>query len=64
MLVKRTELMKQLRKIAKEKNQPYMETEGGSHTKVEIGDRKATVPRHNEINELTARGILKHMKES
>lgn len=36
-------------------------TEGGSHTKVSIGENHTVVPRHNEINEITARAILKQM---
>lgn len=35
--------------------------EGGSHTKVVIGNRATVVARHNEINEITARAILKQM---
>ena len=42
---------------------PFDVTEGGSHSKVWIGERFVTVPRHNEINELTARAILRDAKE-
>lgn len=35
--------------------------EGGAHTMVQIGGKATTIPRHNEINEHTARGILKHL---
>lgn len=38
-------------------------TEGGSHTKVRLGDSFVTVPRHNEINELTANGIRRDARE-
>lgn len=54
--------MKELRKIAKKAGAEMEVSEGGSHTIVTIGDRRTTVPRHNEINELTAKGILRHMK--
>lgn len=37
--------------------------EGGSHTVIRIGDRQSAVPRHREINELTARAIIEHMEE-
>ena len=57
--VRRSELIKRLRKIAKDQAVEYRETEGRSHTKVWLGSRYVTVPRHNEINELTARGILR-----
>lgn len=36
-------------------------TEGSRHTKVKIGDRQSTVPRHREINERTAQAILSQM---
>ena len=54
--------MKQLREVAKEQGVAYSVSEGGSHTKVYLGDRFVTVPRHREINELTARGILRDAK--
>ena len=36
-------------------------TEGGNHTKVKVGDNRTTVPRHNEVNEITAKAILKQI---
>lgn len=56
--MKRTDLLRKLRAIAAAKCQPMVVTEGGSHTRVKIGPVPLTVPRHREINELTARGIL------
>nr|WP_281177461.1 hypothetical protein [Janibacter limosus] len=38
-----------------------MTREGGSHTKVSIGVRTTVSPRHSEINERTARAVLKQM---
>lgn len=60
--MKRTDLMKRLRKIAKAQGETVESREGGSHTVVKIGDRQTTVPRHNEINEHTAKAIIKHME--
>jgi hypothetical protein len=60
--VKRRDLIKELKAIAKAARTMYVETEGGSHTKVTIGDKQTTVPRHSEINEITAKSILKHMR--
>ena len=57
--MKRSDLMKRLRQIAKEDGVVLSVVEGGSHTKVHIGDRFVTVPRHSEINEFTAQGILR-----
>lgn len=53
--------MKRLREMAKAEGLTLATTEGGSHTKVQIGDRQAVVPRHVEINEITAKAILKQM---
>jgi len=38
--------------------------EGGRHTKVSIGDRSQMVPRQNEVNELTAKAIIRAMEGS
>lgn len=62
--MKRTDLMKRLRNIAKDKGHTAIVKEGGPHTKVTIGDVKVTVPRHNEINEHTANGILEDAEQA
>lgn len=54
--------MKQLRKIAKSKGVEMSTREGGSHTKVMLGDHFVMVPRHTEINERTALGIIDDAK--
>lgn len=36
-------------------------TEGVSHTKVEVGGRRTTIPRHGEVNEVTARSVLNYL---
>lgn len=56
--------MKRLAKIAKAAGEEVVTREGGSHTVVTIGDRQTTVPRHNEINEMTAKAILKQMEDT
>ena len=53
--------MKKLSKHAKASGYEMLVTEGGSHTKVVIGERRTVVPRHSEINEITAKAILKQM---
>ena len=58
--MKRRDLLKQLSQIAKSKGLELREEEGASHTKVYIGDKQSVVPRHGEINEMTARSIIKH----
>jgi hypothetical protein len=59
--MKRRDLMQKLREMAAAEGRDLVESEGGSHTKVTIGDRQSVVPRHREINELTARAILKQL---
>lgn len=62
--MKRRDLIKKLKKMAKEQGLQYREEEGGKHTKVYFDPSKQTVvPRHNEIHEITAAQILKHMSK-
>lgn len=35
--------------------------EGANHTKVRVGDKTTTIPRHSEVNEITARAILEYL---
>ncbi|AHI22428.1 hypothetical protein B843_05195 [Corynebacterium vitaeruminis DSM 20294] len=35
--------------------------EGGSHTRVWVGARYSTIPRHNEIDDLLAKKIYKQI---
>lgn len=55
--------MKRLATIAKRRGEELIVVEGGSHTKVRIGQTVTMVPRHREISEGTARGIIKKMEE-
>ncbi len=59
--MKRRDLIKKLEAEAKARGQHLEMVEGGSHTKVRIGDNVSVVPRHTEINEITAKAILKQM---
>jgi len=52
-------LEKQLKKIASERGESLVVKEGGSHSKVFIGEQMITVPRHREISEMTAKAIIK-----
>lgn len=60
--MKRGELVKRINKIAKQQGEQAIYTEGGRHTHVRIGDKQTTIPRHSEVNELTARGIIKYLE--
>lgn len=60
-VVQRSDLMKRLRHQARARGVEMVLTEGAKHTKVVIGEARTVVPRHSEINERTARAILKQM---
>jgi hypothetical protein len=32
------------------------------HTKIHLGDRATIIPRHAEVNEMTAKSIIKHLE--
>lgn len=36
--------------------------EGAKHTKVYLNGKQTTVPRHTEINEITAKAIIKQLQ--
>jgi len=52
--MKRQELLKKFIK-----NGWWIEREGGSHTIMTDGKSKEAIPRHKEINEITAKSIIK-----
>jgi mRNA interferase HicA len=62
--MKRRDIVKRMRQIARDKGVTATTIEHGRHTKIMFdGIRVTTIPRHNEINELTAKGIIKAMEE-
>jgi len=60
--MKRRALMQRLNKIAKRRGHIVEIREGGRHTVVKIGARQSSVPRHTEINEMTAKAIIRHFE--
>lgn len=57
--------MKRLKDIAAAKGVEFDDKQGGSHTKILFGGKSiTTVPRHNEINEITAKNIIKQAKDA
>jgi mRNA interferase HicA len=57
--VKRIDLLRRLRKGAKAAGATFdLVREGASHSIYVYGAQQVVIPRHNEINEYTARGIL------
>lgn len=59
--MKRRDLLRRLAEAAEAEGEILQIAEGSGHSKVTIGTRRSVVPRHNEINEITARAILKQM---
>ncbi|RIJ76636.1 hypothetical protein D1871_11225 [Nakamurella silvestris] len=59
--MKRKDLLKKISQIAKDQGLAMHLEEGGSHTKVTVGTKNTVVPRHNEVNEITAKAILKQI---
>lgn len=53
--------MRQIQRLADEAGLQLHVKEGGSHTEVWFGARRAVVPRHTEINEITVRKILEQL---
>jgi mRNA interferase HicA len=55
------DLLKQIERLDKEAGETVETRKGGSHTVVKFGDKQTVVPRHAEINEITAKKILKQL---
>ncbi len=63
--MKRTELIRSLRQYAKAADVVFeMIREGANHEVWSFGGSRLTIPRHREINEFTARAILKDARDS
>lgn len=62
--VKRRDLIKRLKDIAKQRGVTYTEKEGGAHTIVAVGGQQTSVPRHSEINEITASKIIRQIEQT
>lgn len=59
--MKRRDIMKAIANHAKASGLPMTQAEGANHTKVKVGNKTTTVPRHTEVNEITARKILEQI---
>jgi len=63
--VKRRDLLKQLRSIAKATDTDFrLLRQGANHELWTIMNQRLVIPRHREINEHTARSIIKLAKET
>jgi mRNA interferase HicA len=60
--VGRNELLRKIRKAAANKDVGFeLVREGGSHSIYRCGSQNVVIPRHREINELTARAIMRDL---
>ena len=61
---KRSELLRQLRVLARDEGLPldYIR-EGSRHTLFSIGRARVVVPRHREVNERTAQALLGQVRK-
>ena len=63
-MVKKRELLKQLRAIAREAEVDLeLIREGANHELWSLGGIRLVIPRHREINQRTAEGIVKTAEE-
>lgn len=62
--MKRKDLLREAKRLAKDRGEELQLREGGSHSIIQIGnDSPVSVPRHSEINEITAKAILKKLSK-
>lgn len=62
--MKRRDLERELRRIAKERSLTLTLVEGGNHAKATIGSWSEPLPRHNEVSEMLARTIIKRARKA
>lgn len=62
--MKRNDLLKRIAKIAKATSTTWeLGRQGANHEIWYYGERRVVIPRHNEINEITAKSILNYIKD-
>lgn len=63
--MKRRDLIKRINEMAKQDNVEWgLLRQGSNHEVWSYGGFRVVIPRHNEINELTAAGILQAIEEA
>lgn len=61
--MKRRDLIRKIGKVAKGAGVGFdLEREGANHSIYRCGGQPVVIPRHNEINELTAKGIMQDLE--
>ncbi len=61
--MKRRDLIKTITRMAREAGLVAEYIEGASHTKVTLGKKHTVIPRHREINDITAHNILRQLSQ-
>lgn len=60
----RNELLRRIRRAAADKDVGFeLVREGGNHSIYRCGSQNVVIPRHREINELTARSIMRDLDD-
>lgn len=59
--MKRRDVIKHIRQYAADNHLDVTETEGGSHTKFIVGDKRIVVARHHEIPDNLVKKIMKQI---
>ncbi|WP_131247325.1 hypothetical protein [Schaalia cardiffensis] len=62
--MKRRDLERELRRIANRYGHTLTLTEGGRHSKAQIGPWQEPLPRHREVDELLARAIIRRCEQA
>lgn len=61
--MKRRDLLRKIAAASADAGADFGEVrEGGNHTVYRCGSESVIVPRHNEINEITAKSIMKNLE--
>ena len=62
--MKRVDLLRMISRAAMEAGFPWvMVREGGNHSIFTLRDTAVQIPRHRDIDELTARAVMKHLEK-
>lgn len=62
--MKRVYLLRMISRAASDAGLPWVMTrEGGNHSIFTLSNTQIQIPRHRDINELTAKAIMKHLEK-
>lgn len=61
--MKRRDLDRAIKALGKQQGITPVWEHGGNHDTLTFGKKQTSIPRHREINEITAKSILKYLSE-